>query len=440
MSVEAQTNGVHTNGVYKPWSLYMKEIFTSRTPPGLGSVNAEKLEQDAKEKLKDHPDAFMYVFACAGSGKTGLANRAELERWRIIPRMLRDVTVRNVQTTIFGVKHPSPVFLAPVGVQAIVHQDGESASAAAAAKFGIPYIMSGASSRTIEAVGKANGNGHRWYQMYWPRSDDITVSLLGRAKAAGFNALVLTLDTMLLGWRTHDIDSAYVPFIHGVGAQTGFSDPVFMARHHEPLISDEDIPVFPYDFKEIDRKIRAGDQKLAKWMKLGGEWIAESTPGYFRTWEDLKFVRQHWDGPIVLKGIQSVEDAKLAIEHGMEGIIVSNHGGRQIDGAIPSLYALRLICADPTIKAAQESGKLTVLFDSGIRTGSDIFKAIALGAQAVLVGRPFVFGLACGGQAGVEQVIKSINADLEITLGLSGHKNLNEIRGKADEVLVRLDL
>ncbi|THH29376.1 hypothetical protein EUX98_g4831 [Antrodiella citrinella] len=419
----------------------MKEIFSSRTPPGLGSVNASRLEENAKEKLKDHPNAFLYVVANAGLGRTGEANRAELDRWRIVPRMLRNVTIRDVETTIFGVKHPSPIFLAPVGVQGIVHRDGETASAAAAGKLGIPYVMSGAASRTIETVGKANGpNGHRWYQIYWPRSDDITISLLNRAKDAGFTALVITLDTFTLGWRTHDVDAAYIPFIHGVGGQTGLSDPVFMAKHGEPLMTDDEIPDFPYDFEEIDRRIKAGDEKLVRRMRLGVAWVGESTPGYFRSWEDLKFMRDHWDGPILLKGIQSLEDAKLAIEHGMEGIVVSNHGGRQIDGAIPSLYALRQICSDPTIKEAQASGKLTVLFDSGIRTGSDVFKAIAIGAQAVLIGRPFVYGLACGGQAGVEQVIKSILADLEITLGLSGHKNLDEIRGKADEVLVRLDI
>ncbi|TCD65774.1 hypothetical protein EIP91_002213 [Steccherinum ochraceum] len=436
MSVAPQTNGVH-----KPWSGYMKEVFTTRAPPGLGSVNANRLEEDAREKLKDHPNAFMYVFANAGLGKTGEANRAELEKWRIVPRMLRNVTIRNIETTIFGVRHPSPIFLAPVGVQAIVHANGESASAAAAGKLGIPFIMSGAASRTIEAIGKANGpNGHRWYQIYWPRSDDITLSLLKRAKAAGFTALVITLDTFTLGWRTHDVDASYIPFVHGVGGQTGLSDPVFMARHNETPISDDDVPAFPYDYQEIDRKIKAGDEKLAKRMKLGAEWIGESTPGVFRDWEDLKIMRDNWDGPIVLKGIQCAQDAQLAIEHGMDGIIVSNHGGRQVDGAIPSLYALRQICTDPVIKAAQDSRKLTVLFDSGIRTGSDILKAVAIGAQAVLVGRPYIYGLACGGQAGVEQVIKSMCADLEITLGLSGHKSLDEIRGKADEILVRLEL
>ncbi|CAL1713661.1 unnamed protein product [Somion occarium] len=417
----------------------MRDSYVSRKPPALGSVSVEEIERAAREKLKEHPNAFMYSFGGAGTNSTHAANLAEFKKWKIIPRMLRNVTERNLETTIFGEKLNSPLFVAPIGVQGIVHPDGECGTARAATKIGVPFIMSSASSRSIEAVAGASGSGHRWYQLYWPRSDDVTVSLLSRAKASGFTTLVVTLDTQILGWRPHDIDYSYLPFAHGVGCQIGFTDPVFMARFGQQPASHDDHPEFPYDYKKIDAAIVAGDQDAILKSKIATAWIGETTSGYFRSWEDLKFLRKHWDGPIVLKGIQAVQDAELAIEHGIDGIVVSNHGGRQIDGAIPSLYALRQICTNPKIKAAQESGTLAVLFDSGIRNGSDILKAIAIGAQAILLGRPYVYGLAVGGEAGVEQIIKSILADLEITLGLSGYKNLEEIRGKADEVLVRLD-
>jgi len=174
-------------------------------------------------------------------------------------------------------------------------------------------------------------------------------------------------------------------------------------------------------------------------VHLGTEWLLEANSGTFRTWEDLKILRDNWDGPIILKGILSDKDALLAMEYGMDGIVVSNHGGRQVDGAVPSLWSLNKICSDPKIKAAQQNNKFTVLFDSGVRTGSDMMKAIALGAQGILLGRPFMYGLAAGGQEGVEQVVKTLLADLEITLGLSGFKNIDEIWGKADEILTRLD-
>jgi len=194
-----------------------------------------------------------------------------------------------------------------------------------------------------------------------------------------------------------------------------------MKRFHlQPVPKGEDHPKWPYE--------------------LGKAWLAETNSGQFRRWEDVKFVRDNWDGPLVLKGIQSVADAEKAIEIGVQGIVVSNHGGRQVDGGIPSLYALDKICQSPTILAAQKSGKLTVLFDSGIRTGSDIIKALALGAQAVLLGRPYMYGLALGGEKGIEQVLRSILADLEVTMGLSGFRNLGEIQGKREEVIMKVDL
>lgn len=227
------------------------------------------------------------------------------------------------------------------------------------------------------------------------------------------------------------------PFLHGVGIQVGRSDPVFMARYgRKPL---DERPEFPYDSAAKDKLFLAGDEKTKEGVFLGSEWLKECNSGLYHDWEDLKFLRENWEGPLILKGIQSVLDAEKALEYGADGIIVSNHGGRQVDGAIPSIYALENIMRSTKIKDAQRSGKLTILFDSGIRTGSDIIKAMALGAQAILLGRPWLYGMAVAGEAGVEQVICHTLADLDATMGLIGYKNLSEIQGKGDAVITKLD-
>lgn len=426
------------NGPSK-WSMFMRESYVSRRRPVGGTIDIHKLEEAARHALKDRNDAYMYSFGSAGTGSTDHANRAEFQKWKIIPRMLRNVTARTLETTIFGVKHPSPIFISPIGVQGIVHRDGELATAAAAAKVGVPFIMSTASSRGIEAVAKANGDGHRWYQLYWPVSNDVTLSIISRAKKNGFSALVVTLDTMVLGWRPHDLDTAYLPFFHGIGCQVGFTDPVFMASQGMEPFPEDDASPFPYDPEELEAKIKAGDETIKKRAELGIKYMGETAAGVFRSWDDLKFIRDNWEGPLILKGILSVEDAEEAVDRGVDGIVVSNHGGRQIDGAVPALWSLEQIMKSEKVLQAQASGKLTVLFDSGIRTGSDIIKAMALGAQGILYARPYVYGLAVGGQDGVENVLRSILADTEITLGLCGYANLDEIRGKGDKVMVKLE-
>ena len=295
--------------------------------------------------------------------------------------MLRPSTWPDLSTTIFGKKHPSPVFVAPVGVQSIFHSDKETGVASVASELGIPYILSTAASSSMEEVATANGDGIRWFQLYWPHgSDDLTISLLSRAKAAGFTALVVTLDTWSLGWRPADLDLAYIPFAAGIGNAIGFSDPWFRNKFKEVSggkVIEDDIP---------------GASLL--WQKI-------VFMGQNHSWERIAFLKEHWDGPILLKGIQHVEDAKLAVKAGVQGIVVSNHGGRQLDGAIASLEVLPEI-----VDAVGE--ELTVLFDSGIRTGADVVKALSLGAKGVLVGRPFVYGLSIGGKQGARDVLKSI--------------------------------
>ena len=376
-----------------PHSTYASEIYLQGMAglrPAMGT-DPSALEEIAREQMK--PEPFWYVAGAAGTGATARANREAFDRTRIVPRMLTGATSRDLSTTVLGTPMPAPVITAPVGVQSIVHPDGELAVARAAAELGLPMILSTVSSFPIEEVAAANGAGHRWFQLYWPNDEQVCLSFLERAKASAFTALVVTLDTWLLGWRPHDLDHAYLPFLTGEGLATYFTDPAFCA----PLAGApaDDLPA-----------------ALMRWLPI--------FTGTDHTWEQVAFLREHWDGPIALKGLQHVEDARRAVDAGVEGIIVSNHGGRQVDGAIASLDALPVI--------AEEVGdQVEVLFDSGIRTGADVVKALALGARAVLVGRPWVYGLAMGGQDGVRHVLRSLLADLDLTMALSGHRSIAEL-------------
>lgn len=430
-------HGVHTDTPSgKGWSGYCISLYSARKPPPFGTVIVEEIEAKAKEKLKDYTGAFYYVAGNAGTFSTYKANRDAFNDWKIIPRMLVDATHRSLETTIFGVRHSSPLIIAPIGVQGMTHPEGDLASARAAAKVGIPYTFSSAATRTPEQIAQANGNGHRFYQLYWPKSPDITLSLLSRAKKAGYSALIVTLDTMLLGWRPADLKTACLPFIHGYGCSAGFSDPVFMARFGlQP--DDSTFATFPYDPEKLDKLYFDGDEKIKQQVFLATEWMKEVNSGRFVKWEDVKFLREHWEGPLILKGIQTVEDAEKATIIGVDGIVVSNHGGRQVDGAMASLNALALIMKSPVVLAAKKKG-FTILFDSGIRTGPDVIKAIAIGADAVLLGRSYIYGMILDGSDGVEAVIRSLLADTETTLGLSGYNSLDEIRGNADKVLMHV--
>jgi isopentenyl diphosphate isomerase/L-lactate dehydrogenase-like FMN-dependent dehydrogenase len=376
-----------------PLSSYSSEIYLfglGGTRPAF-TTDLSALEAYAKDQMD--PEPYWYAAGAAGSGATYRANLAAFDKWRIVPRMLTGATNRSAEVTVLGSTLPAPVLTAPIGVQGIMHPDGELAVARACAELGIPMILSTVSSHSLEDVAKANGDGVRWFQLYWPNDEQVCASFLDRAKAAGFSALVVTLDTWLLGWRPHDLDHGYLPFLTGKGLATYFSDPAFCAALEK---SPED-------------DLQAA---IMRWLPM--------FTGSDHTWEHLGFIRDHWDGPILLKGIQHPDDARLATDAGMDGIIVSNHGGRQVDGAIASLDAL------PAIVAAV-GDQLEVLFDSGIRTGSDVIKAVALGAKAVLVGRPWVYGLGLGGQDGVRHVLRSLLADYDLTMALSGNARPGEL-------------
>ncbi|GKZ30105.1 hypothetical protein AbraIFM66950_007799 [Aspergillus brasiliensis] len=353
------------------------------------STDSRLLEEQAKKALGAR--SFNYVAGGAGEKATMDSNRLAFRQWKLIPRMLKPMNDQNLGVNLFGQHYPTPLLMAPVGVQSIFHDDKETGLAEACGNVGIPYILSTASSSSIEEVAQANGDGKRWFQLYWPQDDDITLSLLKRAKDNGFSVLVVTLDTWTLAWRPADLDKAYIPFIRGVGNKLGFTDPVFRAKFEKETGStvEEDI---------------VGASK---------SWISQISSGQPQAWEKVAFLRKNWDGPLVLKGIQHVDDAKIALEAGCDGIVVSNHGGRQVDGAIGSLEVL------PEIVDAV-GGKMTVLFDSGVRTGADITKALCLGADAILVGRPVIYGLAIDGKNGAEAVMKGLLADLWQTMSLSG--------------------
>ncbi len=328
-----------------------------------------------------------YVFGSAGTEDTEDENRRGFKRHRIVPRMLRDVSARDLRVELFGVEHSAPLLLAPIGVQTIVHPDGELAAARGAAAGGIGYTASTASAYTLEEIAEAGGDAHHWYQLYWPKDPEMCASFVSRAEAAGYGAIVVTLDTGLLAWRPRDLQQAYLPFLKSVGIANYLSDPVFRAA----------LPAPPEE-----------DPQAA----IGHFVLNFSNPAL--TWKDLASLREMTSLPIVLKGINHPDDARLAQEHGVDGVLVSNHGGRQVDGALAAIDAL------PDVVAAV-GDELTILFDSGVRSGADVVKALALGAQAVLLGRPYLWGMALDGAEGVHQVVRNMLAELDLTLALSGH-------------------
>ncbi len=380
--------------VEPPFSNYEHEIYVAGMLGGrkpARSLDWRELERDAYAMLSRGPRG--YIQGGAGRWHTIRANREAFDEWRIVPRMLRDVSERSMERTVLGTKLLAPVLLAPIGVQTVAHPDGELASARAAAHVGLPLIASTAASHTIEQIAEAAGEQSCWYQLYWPRDRELARSFIARAEKVGYEAIVVTLDTWLLGWRPADLTDGFLPFLRGEGNINYLQDPVFRAALPKP--PEEDMP-----------------SAVAYWA-----WQF-SNPAI--TWADLTFLRECTKLPIVLKGIQSAEDAVLAVEHGIEGIIVSNHGGRQVDGAIGSLQAL------PEVVAAVGE-RCEVLFDSGIRSGSDALKALALGARAVCLGRPYTWGLALGGEQGVVEVLRAFLADLDLNMALSGHASIDEL-------------
>ena len=375
-----------------PFANYQAEIFLRGMagerpghPISLGALERE-VQLNAEPRVAD------YVFGGAGSEDTMRANLEAFRRWRIVPRMLRDVAERDLSVTVLGTEMPAPVALAPIGVQTLARAEGELAVARAAAALGLTMTLSTVSGHTLEDVAAA-GTGPKWFQLYWPRDPDLARSLISRAEGSGYRALVVTVDTFLPGWKPRDLQRAWQPFLEGVGTANYMADPVFRSLLERS--PDEDP------------------------LAAAGQFVYQfSNPSL--TWQDLALLRDATSLPIVLKGILHPDDARAAREHGIDGVVVSNHGGRQVDGAIASMDALPAI-----VEAVGE--ELTILLDSGVRSGADIFKALALGADAVLIGRPYLWGLAAGGEDGVIAVLRALLAELDLTIGLSGYRGPGEL-------------
>jgi lactate 2-monooxygenase len=380
-------------------------------------VPIDPVRLEAKARAAMSREAFAYVVGGAGQERTMNANRAAFDRWRIVPRRLRDASRRDLSIELFGQTLPSPLLLAPIGVLELAHREADLAVARAAAAEGVPYVYSNQASVPMETCARAMGDAPRWFQLYWSTSDDLVASLVRRAEAAGCRAIVVTLDTTLLGWRTRDLDLGYLPFLHARGIAQYSSDPVFRASLAEPLP----------DESAAETKVSVNLHTLLAFAGMARRYPDGFLATYSRpslTWENLAYLRGVTSLPVLLKGILHPDDARLAVEHGIDGVIISNHGGRQIDGEIGALDAL------PGVVAAVD-GRIPVLFDSGIRGGSDVVKALALGARAVLLGRPYAYGLAIAGETGVREVIRNVLAELDITLGLAGCAAVRELSSEA---------
>ena len=379
---------------------------------------------------------FAYIAGGAGRESTMAANRHAFERWRIVPRMLRDVAHRDTAISLFGRRYPQPFLLCPIGVLEAAHPGADVAVARAAAARGVPMIFSNQASRSMEdcaaAMEAVAPGAPRWFQLYWSKSDALVESLVARAEACGCEALVVTLDTTLLGWRSRDLDLAHLPFLLGRGIAQYTSDPVFTAGLDAAA---DDGPRPPVNLTTLRNVLAAA-------RHYPGSSLAALTSGralaavrrfiatYSRpnlTWGELAWLRHRTCLPIVLKGVLDADDARMAADHGVDGLIVSNHGGRQVDGAVASLDAL------PAVAAA--APELPVILDSGVRGGADVFKALALGATAVGLGRPYAYGLALAGEAGAGEVMDDLAADFELTMALAGCRGIDEIRNGAARIV-----
>lgn len=396
--------------------------------PGAGGtrplvpVLSEELERKAAARMSG--EAAAYIVGGAGAEATMRANRLAFDRAELSPRVLRDVSSRDLSIELLGRRHPSPILLAPIGVLEMVHRDADRAVARAAAREGVTFVFSNQASVSMEDCAAAMGEGPRWFQLYWSSDDEVVRSLVSRAEKAGAEAIVVTLDTTLLGWRPRDLDLGYLPFLRGLGIAQYLTDPVFRSKIPQ---SPPDTGLKPKGLGIIDTvlSLRRKGKEFGLTVQQMRAAVAHFTATYSRpdlSWDDVARLRAMTKLPIILKGLRHPEDAALAASHGVDAIVVSNHGGRQVDGEAGTLTML------PSIVAA--AGNMPVLLDSGIRSGADVAKALALGARAVLLGRPYVYGLALAGEAGVCEVIRNIIAEFDLTLALCGLSNAADLDEK----------
>ncbi len=398
-------------------------------------VDAAALERAAGKAIP--PEAFAYLAGGAGSEATMAANRAAFGHWQIWPRVLRDVGSRDLSIELLGRRRATPFLLSPIGVAELAHADADVAVGRAAAALEVPYVLSNQASRPMEEVAAAMGDAARWFQLYWSASDELNASFLRRAEAAGCEAIVVTLDTHLLGWRTRDLDAAFLPFTRGQGIAQYTSDPVFaelvrerVARGGGGGARPRVTPTLLASALSIARSgagtllVEGGvrDALRSPLPRAAVETFLDVFADPTLTWESLAKLREWTTLPVLLKGVVHPDDASRALDHGVDGLVVSNHGGRQIDGSVATLDAL------PGI-VERVAGRVPVVLDSGVRGGADAFKALALGATAVGIGRPYAYGLAVAGADGVREVVRNHIAELDVTMALAGHRAVAEIGG-----------
>jgi lactate 2-monooxygenase len=388
------------------------------------AMHPDALEQQAAACMDKR--AFDYIAGAAGIESTKASNREAFNRVQIRRHVLRDVSKPDMRTELFSMKMDAPILIAPMGAMALAHKDADLGIAKGARANGIPMVISSQGCKAMEETGKTLAGSPCWFQLYWGKSDEVMRSFVARAKSMGAKAIVVTVDNELFGWRARDLENGFSPFLLGLGVQQYASDPAFQklmkAAKQE---GSSDVPknlhtLFSY-WKLLQNypgglvhNLVTGD------AKKGVETFVENFSRPSLSWEDLPTLRAATDLPIIIKGIMTPEDAQKAIACGAQGIIVSNHGGRQIDGEMATLDAL------PAIVDAV-GGKVPVLLDSGVRTGADVFKALALGAKAVLVGRPCAYGLAVNGGDGVSEVLRNLKGDFDVTMREAGCAKLSEI-------------
>lgn len=400
-------------------------------------TSPQRLEAKAAKTMSAQARA--YIMGGAGTESTVAANRAAFDRVEILPAMLRDTTGADMSTEVFGTALDSPLLVAPIGAAGLVRNRPDIAVGEAAASLGVPYIFSSQGSDPMERVAGAMGDAPRWFQLYWSKDLELVRSFVARAEAIGAGAIVLTADTTQLGWRPRDLDLGYLPFTRGIGIAQYTSDRRFselvaerMAASSDDTDADHSPVPTPTAIATLLRIARNHPGRFVENLRSPVPRAAVQTfldvySNPALSWDHVEQLRGMTTLPVVVKGILTPGDAKQAFAAGADAVMVSNHGGRQVDGAIGSLDALREIRRE----IAREH---TLILDSGIRSGADVFKAIACGADAVTIGRPHVYGLAIDGARGVESVLRNIIAELDLTMSLSGASSLAEI----DSTMVRV--
>ncbi|HEX2576835.1 MAG TPA: lactate 2-monooxygenase [Aquihabitans sp.] len=380
---------------YGDWQLgiYLKGLEGEQ--PSL-PMSYRELERRAEETMSE--DIWSYVAGGAGNEHTQDANVRAFERWGLMPRMLRGAAQRDLSVELFGAQLPTPLVLSPVGVIGICETEGHGdlTTARAAAGIGVPMVASTLMQDPLEDVAAELGDTPGWFQLYPPNDRELAESFVRRAEAAGWSAIVVTLDTLTLGWRPRDLSIASFPQLRGLCLANYFTDEVFRSKLERP--PEEDLAA-----------------ATGLWAMIFGN--------AGMSWEDLAWLRSLTKLPMLLKGICDPEDVRRALDHGVDGIYCSNHGGRQANGGLPAID-----CLPDVVEAA---GDAPVVFDSGVRSGADVVKALAMGARAVGIGRPYAYGLAVGGQEGVDHVLRCLLAEMDLTMAVDGYGSIADLTPEA---------